>query len=58
MPSGIRPAFGRYPVLSLATTNTALFVALLGLVVLYRLPKFGQAVLAFLRDLRDFRDGR
>jgi hypothetical protein len=32
-------------------------VAALGIAV-YRLPKFGQAVLAFLRDLDDYRANR
>jgi hypothetical protein len=31
---------------------------IVGLIVLYNVPRFGHRVLALLRDLRDFRDGR
>ncbi len=38
-------------------TDLAIALALVG-VALFRLPKFGQAVLAFLRDLDDYRANR
>jgi hypothetical protein len=40
-----------------ANNDTALYVVLV-LIVLWRLPSWGRAILAFLRDFRDFRAGR
>jgi len=37
--------------------NEILAYVLLGLIVAYNLPVWGQRVLAFLRDLRSFRSG-
>jgi hypothetical protein len=38
--------------------NEIVAYVVLGLVVLYRLPTWGQHILGFLRDLQRFRDGR
>jgi hypothetical protein len=43
---------------TLLAGHTDLAIALALGVAVYRLPKFGQAVLAFLRDLNDYRANR
>lgn len=40
------------------SSHTELAVAIAIGIAVYRLPKFGQAVLAFLRDLDDYRANR
>ena len=43
---------------TLLSSHTDLAVALAVGIAVYRLPRFGQAVLAFLRDLDDYRANR